>query len=291
VEFIKKFFKRHKFIKFLLRFKLIGRFKLTIYNGSCFAYFDLNDPEPRNIYIKNEFEPDFFVLASKFLYPRSTIFDLGANLGQSSFGLVTSKNNHTYHLFEANLNLVKIVKKSVKVQPSGTFHLLPFCVSNKNGFTTFYLEDSQTGQSHVATGSEKGVKVKNVILNQYCREKKIERINFAKIDLEGHELSALEGWSDFLARGSIDAIYIEVIPENQIRYNHPTNCTLIFLEKYGYKLFLCKEEDWNYWNKSPEIFTFNNISIELVHINAISYPPNYSTDILAISPILLQSFD
>lgn len=287
MRLIKKVFKRHKFLQFLLRFGLIDRYKLTKYNGRSLAYLDLNDPEPRNIFIKNEFDADFFTLVNYFINKESTIFDLGANHGQSSFGLVSCTNNHSFHLFEANFNLSRLLKKSVTIQPSGTFQVIPLCVSNKNGYTTFYLEELQTGQSHVATDIEKGTKIKNVVLNQYCREKNLERINFAKVDLEGHELTALEGWDDFLASGSIDAIYIEVIPENQIRYNNPTNCALLYLEDFGYQLYLCKKDDWKLLNKSPDSYTINGKAIQLASINAINYPHNYSTDILAISPKLL----
>ena len=64
------------------------------------------------------------------------------------------------------------------------------------------------------------------------------KIDFAKIDLEGHEIPALKGWRQSLGKQNPKALYIEIIPENQARYGYETNAPLAFLESLGYQLFL-----------------------------------------------------
>ena len=97
----------------------------------------------------------------------------------------------------------------------------------KKRFSNFHIESSQTGQSHIAVGTESGMKVKNLVLDHYCKQKDLFIIDFAKIDLEGHELSALKGWEN-LRQHLVRAIYIEIIPENQKRYGLKANAPNLF---------------------------------------------------------------
>ena len=51
---------------------------------------------------------------------KGVYFDLGANFGLCTFGLVPQKKMK-YHLFEANDYLIKFIKKSVKLYPTTSF--------------------------------------------------------------------------------------------------------------------------------------------------------------------------
>jgi hypothetical protein len=46
-------------------------------------------------------------------------------------------------------------------------------------------------------------------IDDICRELAIERVDLLKLDVEGHELAALEGARDLLERGAIWAIQFE----------------------------------------------------------------------------------
>ena len=76
-------------------------------------------------------------------------------------------------------------------------------------------------------------------------------MDFAKVDLEGHELPALKGWRKDLSEHKVRAIYIEIMPENRARYGRPTNAPLAFLESLGYELYLCKEDDFGSFGGAP----------------------------------------
>ena len=111
----------------------------------------------------------------------------------------------------------------------------------------------------------------------------ISKIDFAKIDLEGHELSALKGWNQFLARGMVKTIYLEVMPENQARYGLNTNEPLLYLESQGYDLFLCKNEDFNIFQDSNDLIKILTNNVRVLPFKANEYPLDFTTDILAIS--------
>ena len=255
------------------------------FNEGSKAFFDLLDPEPRNVFLKREFEPDFLEIPKAFLKKGSIFFDLGANHGLCSFGLIPDRPRSAFHLFEANSGLAAIIKKSIAIHQDTSVKLSCACVSDKPGSSRFFLEKSQTGQSHVAAGSETGDMVPNLILDQYCDDQKVKEVDFAKIDLEGHELSALRGWQNFLSFHKTKAIYVEIMPENQFRYGLPTNSPLIFLEQLGYRLFLCKKEDFGKFGELPVEKNTGIKNITLSFFKAEDYPAYFSTDVLALAPV------
>ena len=275
---------RHKFVSFLHKTRLVTNPTLASFNGGAKAYLDLSDPEPRNVFIKQVFEPDFFTIAKAMLPPDGYFFDLGANLGLCSFGLMPDRPKTFFHLFEANARLAALLKKSCTLYPDSCFILSNFCVTDEPGQTIFHIEEKQSGQSHVATDSGSGKAVPNLLLDHYCKQRKVDFVDLAKIDLEGHELPALLGWRKFLSEHRANGIYIEIIPENQARYGRPPNAPLLYLESLGYELYLCKEEDFGLFGNSPIEISLRQGSLTLSHFRAEEYPEDFATDALALAP-------
>ena len=271
-------------MQILLKLRLISAEQNIQFNNDSQAYIDLNDPEPRNTFLRSAFEPDFFNVTKAFLPPKGVYFDLGSNVGLCSFGLVPSHPDASYHLFEANPNLINLLKKSFELYPHQNLKLNHACVSDKVGTTRFQLEPKQSGQSHVSTRQNSGIKVSNITLDEYCYEHDLDYVNFAKIDLEGHELPALKGWRKYLSAHKVNAIYIEIMPENQARYNRATNAPLSFLESLGYELYICKKEDFGFGINCTEPTKPDIRSFPLSHFMANDYPDNFTTDVLALAP-------
>ena len=276
--------KRHSIIQFLLRTNLISAEQLVSFNENSIAYLNLSDPEPRNVYLKCSFDPDFFYISKSLIPSGGVFFDLGANHGLCSFGLLPDLSSVQFHLFEANESLVRTIEKSTALHKESTFFVNHACISDQDGYSKFHLEPNQTGQSHVATTLEKGIEIRNLVLDQYCSKNGISRIDFAKIDLEGHELSALKGWESYLRDHAVRALYIEIMPENQNRYGLKTNAPLKFLESSGYELFLCKEEDFANFGEKPKKYQFESRTLTLSKFMAQDFPNDFTTDVLALTP-------
>jgi FkbM family methyltransferase len=275
-------FRRHSVVKGLLASKLISPKQKIIFNGNSRAFVDLSDPEPRNVFLKSAFEPDFFELSTSLLDNEGTFFDLGANVGFCSFGLIPTHQQTVLHLFEANPNLIPLLRQSIEMHPDQCFHLNHCCISDTHGKTNFQLEAHQSGQSHVCPAQGKGIEIPNLVLDDYCDQNKITCIDFAKIDIEGQELPALQGWQKNLSDHRVKAIYVEIIPENQKRYGRKTNAPLAYLESLGYSLFLCKDSDFRHFGDKPKTLDVKNGSLLLAKFNASEYPDEFATDILAI---------
>jgi FkbM family methyltransferase len=284
LHFLPKPFLRHKVIDFLCKSGFVKNVSEISFNDGSKAIVDLLDPEPRNVFISGEFETHFFKIAEALLDEDGIFFDLGGNVGLCSFGLVTSKPKAHYHIFEANPHMISLMEKSKDLQSQHFIELNQACVSNEHGKTTFCIEQKQSGQSHVATDDESGIEVMNLVLDNYCSEKRLEKIDFAKIDLEGHEMNALKGWKRYLTNHAVQSIYIEIIPENQNRYGLKTNDPLNLLESLGYELFLCKEDDFANFDKTPMKYKFKSGKLILAKFQAREFPESFATDVLALAP-------
>lgn len=276
-------FRRHSIVKGLLRTGIIAPEQLILFNENSIVYLNLNDPEPRNVFLKSSFDSDFFSMASSFIPPKGDFFDIGANYGLCTFGLLPKLNSVRFHLFEANESIVRMIEKSTTLYEN-SFSVNYACISDKIGYSKFHFEPTQSGQSHIATDQEDGVQIKNLVLDQYCKSNQINRIDFAKIDLEGHELSALKGWQKCIKNHMVKSIYIEIMPVNQRRYCLKTNDPLFFLESHGYELFLCKEQDFGHFGQRPFFKNTGIDEVKLSFFKAEEYPPDFSTDVLALSP-------
>jgi FkbM family methyltransferase len=268
----------------MLKFGLVHKNTVAKFNDGCKVYIDLTDPEPRNVYIKEEFERHFFPIASSFLTERGVFFDLGANVGFCTFGMLPERPRCEYHLFEANPHLVSLLNKSIELNNSHKIFVEHGCLSNQDGLSSFHIKEHQSGQSHVSYGDQKGLAVSNIVLDDYCKSMGVERVDFAKIDLEGFELSCLKGWSHFLSNGLVKAIYVEVIPENQHRYGLKTHDLLRFIESFGYNLYFCKEEDFGdslKVNRARVKLNQGAHTLTVAPFVSQDYPQNLSTDVLA----------
>lgn len=275
---------RHKVIHFLCKKGLVDNPAEATFNDGARAYVDLSDPEPRNVFLKGVFDPDFFPVAQAMLPPEGVCFDIGANIGLCAFGLLPTRPSARYHLFEANIRLVELLEKSFALHPDASFTLNRACVTDQPGHTRFYLETTQSGQSHVATEDEAGDTVPNLVLDEYLAARNLSEVHFAKMDLEGHELPALQGWRKCLAEYRIKAIYIEIMPENQARYGRPPNAPLYYLESLGYNLYLCKKEDFGSFGDAPNKTKLRNGYLPLSRFRAKEYPEDFATDALALAP-------
>ena len=283
-EYLPKFLKKHKIINFLLKSRLQKKIIELKYNGNSSNFIDLTDPEPRNVYIKKEFEPDFFKIAKNFMPENGTFFDIGANVGFCSFGLVRNRPEACYHLFEANVKLINLLNLSKGLYPNNELFINHCCIGDTPGTSYFKVSEEQSGQSHVSKSLEE-IQVENCVLDNYCKEQKISIVDFAKIDIEGYELPALKGWRKCLSNHSIRSIYIEIIPENQSRYGFATNETLLYLESLGYELFLYKNDDFKIFDETTKLEIVRSKQVPLLKFEASKYPYSHATDVLALSPL------
>jgi FkbM family methyltransferase len=184
-------------------------------------------------------------------YAHGTVVDAGANLGITAVYLSRLAEKvyafepvpQTYSFLQETIQLND--RKNIEAIPSalgnmaGTLEMQIF-PSDKSGWNSAFVP--RTEESHPVSTK----KVPIVRLDEFARERHIDRIGFLKIDVEGYELEVLRG-AEALLRGSrIDALSFEVTPF------HTTDASAIFdlLSVYGYRTtepYTPSESDQNYF--------------------------------------------
>ncbi|MEI6529645.1 MAG: FkbM family methyltransferase [Candidatus Falkowbacteria bacterium] len=144
------------------------------------------------------------------------VFDVGANNGDYSIWL--SKifgENAIIHSFEPSKYTFNKLKINTEGYDNICIHNIG--ISNENSGAIIYSNLDGSGLASVYKrrmahykvdlNKEEYIEVKKI--DTFCEEQKIDRINFLKLDIEGHEFRALEGASEMLKLGKIDFIQFE----------------------------------------------------------------------------------
>ncbi len=141
------------------------------------------------------------------------VFDAGANLGEWTSKALEINPDASYHCFEPNPTTCQSLRArglpgKVKVngfalgESEGQMQL--FGYGDRGGATSSLYDRRGIGVR------PQGVDVVSVVTVQdYCANEGVDRIDFLKLDVEGHELSVLKGARDLLAHGRIGIVQFE----------------------------------------------------------------------------------
>lgn len=154
-------------------------------------------------HVEGEFEPEMVSLFKSLLQPTDTVLDVGANIGCTSllFGDLARKvysfepSPTTYRWLVENvqgakLNNVETINLGLGKE-AGTFELT-FAPNNRSGGFVSNL-----------TSASEGHQVEQITIvrgDDFISERKIDKVDFIKIDVEGFEQSVIEGLAATIAR-------------------------------------------------------------------------------------------
>ncbi len=210
------------------------------------------------------------------------IFDIGANVGKYSEIIINKLTNRKrkfiLHVFEPSKASFNVLENKFGNNPS--IKLNCFGVSNSNGTANIYFD---TAKSSFASMYKRNLEEENVYLtnseeiklcrlDSYIAENNISKIDFLKIDVEGHELFAFEGLGKFLNNSFIKAIQFEYGGANLDSHTSLFQLYQI-LQKAGFDIFKIKR---NYLEKRQYETKMDNFQYS-----------NYA----AISKTFLHNFD
>lgn len=205
-------------------------------------------------------ELEFIKKMSSVITGDIVAMDIGANKGYYSDALINAldRNIEVIYAFEpvprffeiANKNLEKYKQVKIynfacshEVCKSVFFEIIEQANESAEGLSSINFRDVYKTFNH------KEIEVDCIKLDDFIQENGIEKINFVKIDTEGHELSVLKGASESIAAGIFDFLQIEY--GDCIREcGHDLDEIIDFLENTPYRIYDFSENKFQEINNS-----------------------------------------
>ncbi len=211
---------------------------------------------------------DKFLDFAAFL-PEATIdvvFDIGANVGQSTRQFRRRFPEARIWAFEPVPAAFGELKQAVGDDPRTRTVPAAFGAQPGKGFIT---ADGTRPVNHLVEESA-GVNVEPVRImtgDAFCEARNIERINFAKIDTEGHDLEVLKGFDGMLRDHRLDLVQVEAAMTPRQPQHVPLNAFQEHLQPLGYFLFRIYDQISRRHPGGPELALVNAVFVSDPVIN------------------------
>ena len=166
------------------------------------------------------------ILPSLIRMDKAVVFDVGANKGDYTDLVSSAYPGCTIHCFEprtqtaaALADRFKDRRQSVHVNAVGLgasigeAELYDYPDGNASSHATLYRDVIL--RQHRAEGTTVE-RVSMYTLDEYCKDNRIDNIDFLKVDTEGHELSVLDGGKGLILGNSISVVQFEFNEMNVI---------------------------------------------------------------------------
>lgn len=144
--------------------------------------------------------------------------DVGGNTGYYSAEVIKCFPNALIHIFEPNANTFNILKGKLAENTQVNLNNLALGDHEETIDIYTYADQNTSGHSSVYSDvltdiQKKGkvlkLKAVQTTLDNYCNDYNISKIDFLKIDVEGHEYRVLQGASKLIKTNAIKVIQFE----------------------------------------------------------------------------------
>jgi FkbM family methyltransferase len=162
-----------------------------------------------------DYQNDIRRLSSLQGVPIDIVFDVGANVGQTSTAALTTFGSATIYAFEPDKRTFAQLVENVRDSRFRPFNL---ALSDRAGEARFFdygalaTSNSLVEDSQYATRAKHPASVTAVecdTLDAFCARLGVTRIDVLKIDTEGHDMAVLRGASQMLSMQRVRFIYVE----------------------------------------------------------------------------------
>lgn len=210
---------RDKIRKLLLRVLTNKEGLLKTKVGSHTIYIDSQDHSQANLPLnKNSGSPEreaaFMKIIRQEVKPGMIVVDIGANIGDLSLVMaeIVGSSGKVFAIEPDHRNY-GILTKNIEINGYAEFvHPCQFGISNANRVSRFYLSDKSNLHSMIHTKHSKSeIEIELVTIDKFMEDKGTP--DFIKMDIEGHEVEALDGMYNTLKNANTPVkILMEVHP-------------------------------------------------------------------------------
>jgi FkbM family methyltransferase len=178
---------------------------------------------------------------------RLTIFDIGANIGQTAIEFKDQFQNSDIYSFEPDSEAhSKLTEQTKNYKNIKTFNLgfgnttdkLELNINKASGGNSLLPLSEKINQFVTGDWTEKiGLREVDITtLNAFCSDNKIKSIDILKIDTQGYELKIIEGGDKVITPDFTRMVYIEVLFVELYKQQAYFNDIYATLTQRGYKL-------------------------------------------------------
>jgi FkbM family methyltransferase len=182
------------------------------------------------------------------------VFDVGANVGQTAAKFRRRFARAQIHCFEP------FAQSAARIRARGIRGVAVHEIALGSVAATGMLsQGSDPATFHLCDDGSEIVKVETI--DAFCAAHGIERIDFLKIDTEGHDLEVLKGATTMLGACRIGAVQVEagLNPENT--FHVPFEALKAYLEAHGYRLFGIYDQVSEWPTRQPHLRRANPLFV------------------------------
>lgn len=150
-------------------------------------------------------------MAERYGRPGDVYFDVGANRGEWSRAVLDAVPGARLFSFEPVPATCRLLEREL----AGTgAEITQVALSDEEGAASIRFSSSASDVASMettgeGTGAGDVVEIVKARGDAFCRDRRIGRIFFLKVDTEGHDLKVLKGFAPLIAEGRIDVIQFE----------------------------------------------------------------------------------
>jgi FkbM family methyltransferase len=202
----------------------------------------------------------------------STIFDVGANAGDTTENFAARFPEARIHAFEPVPSAFRQLQEAMRSHPRVRCHEL--ALSDRTVSLWMDIPDN-TRLARIVPGSGGNpgmIEVRSTTGDAFCADEGLARVDFLKVDTEGHDLDVLRGFEGMLGQQRVGLIDIEVgfLPESERQV--PLGTVQAYLDALGYVPFWLHERTLDlYFSGRPMLRRVNMVYVsrELVDANTV----------------------
>lgn len=180
-------------------------------NGPQFEL-DFSDGIQRAIYL-GTYERRERAFINRYVKRGWTCVDIGANIGFYTLHLARAagKDGRVFAIEAAPANFARL-ERNIALNGLRNCHLTPAAITSRDGVVSFHLSPGNNSgwgridDFEIAAGV---IEVSAVSFDSFMESNELSHVDFLKIDIEGHELSFLEGAKKTLQNGRVKRLMAE----------------------------------------------------------------------------------
>lgn len=186
------------------------------------------------------------------LLAKGDVLDIGANIGYTACVFVNgAAPDAKVYAFEPDLNSYRSLEEVIRKKGlEGRVEPLNFAVGSEEGELQFWHNRNHSADHRIVTAefrkslpqNEEIVRVPVTTVDKFVEMKRIERLSFIKVDVQGYELAVCRGMSETLKRFPRLSICLEFAPECMRDLGFEPNEVLKFFLSRGYGMSVVTRE-------------------------------------------------